>query len=181
VGAFNAIDIRGPISIEVESGKEQSLTLRGDQKFLGNVITEVVDGELKISLKDKDSKKTEGDPRVIITMPTLRKLIAEGAGEDPHQAQWPAGRHQLQGRGPPGRRWQCRLAAPEGAGRGRSRYEGLAGEERRREFRRHRQCQVYSSGELNAVVRGMGELTYYGKPKIVHKSIAGIGNVNAGK
>ena len=25
VGAFNAIDIRGPISLEVESGKEQSL------------------------------------------------------------------------------------------------------------------------------------------------------------
>ncbi|MEG0885678.1 MAG: DUF2807 domain-containing protein, partial [Janthinobacterium sp.] len=44
VAAFNAIDIRGPISIEVESGKEQSLLLRGDQKFLSGVITEVVDG-----------------------------------------------------------------------------------------------------------------------------------------
>lgn len=81
VAAFNAIDIRGPISIEVEAGKEQSLLLRGDQKFLSGVITEVVDGELKISMKDKDIKKTEGDPRIIITMPTLRKLIAEGAGE----------------------------------------------------------------------------------------------------
>ena len=32
VAAFNAIDIRGPISMEVESGKEQSLLLREDHE-----------------------------------------------------------------------------------------------------------------------------------------------------
>ena len=40
---------------------------------------------------------------------------------------------------------------------------------------------MYSSGELNAVVRGMGQLVYYGKPKVVHKSVAGIGSVSAAK
>ncbi len=85
VGAFNAIDIRGPISIEVESGKEQSLTLRGDQKFLGNVITEVVDGELKISLKDKDSKKRKATRGSSSPCPPCATDRRRRGREDPHQ------------------------------------------------------------------------------------------------
>ena len=182
VGAFNAIDIRGPISLEVESGKEQSLLLRGDQKFLGNVVTEVVDGELKISLKDKSVKKTEGDARVIITMPTLRKLIAEGAGEKIlSKLNGPRVDISYKGAG--------RLAADGNVDWLRLKAQGVGDVDTKALLAKNvdvnfdgiGNVKVYSSGELNAVVRGMGELTYYGKPKLVHKSIAGIGSVNAAK
>lgn len=182
VGAFNAIDIRGPISIEVESGKEQSLLLRGDQKFLSGVITEVVDGELRISMKDKDIKKTEGDPRIIITMPTLRKLIAEGAGEK-ILTKLNGQRVDISYKG------AGRLAADgqvdwlrlKAQGVGEVDTKALLAKNVDVNFEGIGSVKVYSSGELNAVVRGMGELTYYGKPKIVHKSVAGIGSVNAAK
>ena len=182
VTAFNAIDIRGPISIEVESGKEHSLLLRGDQKFLSGVITEVVNGELKISMKDKNIKKTEGDPRVIVTMPQLLKLIADGAGEKIlTKLHGPRVDISYQGAGrllADGKIDWLRLKA-QGVGEVDTR--ALLAKNVDVNFDGIGSVKVYSSGELNAVVRGMGELVYYGKPKIVHKSVAGIGSVSAAK
>lgn len=182
VTAFNAIDIRGPISIEVESGKEHSLVLRGDQKFLSDVITEVVNGELKISMKDKNIKKTEGDPRVIVTMPQLLKLIADGAGEKIlTRLHGPRVDISYQGAGrllADGKIDWLRLKA-QGVGEVDTR--SLLAKNVDVNFDGIGSVKVYSSGELNAVVRGMGELVYYGKPKIVHKSVAGIGSVSAAK
>ena len=40
--------------------------------------------------------------------------------------------------------------------------------------------KVHASQTLNAVVRGMGSLTYFGKPKSLNKSVSGIGSVSAG-
>jgi len=40
--------------------------------------------------------------------------------------------------------------------------------------------QVYASGKLEANVSGMGELSYYGRPKTVNKTVSGIGSVQAG-
>lgn len=182
VSAFNAIDIRGPISIEVESGKEHSLVARGDQKFLSGLVTEVVNGELKISMKDKNIKKTEGDPRVIVTMPQLRKLIADGAGEKIlTKLNGPRVDISYQGAGrllADGKIDWLRLKAQ---GVGEVDTSALLAHNVDVNFDGIGSVKVYSSGELNAVVRGMGELVYYGKPKVVHKSVAGIGSVSAAK
>ncbi|MBB5606024.1 MULTISPECIES: GIN domain-containing protein [unclassified Janthinobacterium] len=182
VGAFNAIDIRGPISIEIESGKEQSLILRGDQQFISGVITEVVDGELKISMKDKNIKKTEGDPRIIVTVPALRKLIAEGAGEKIlTRLSGPRVDISYKGAGRLSADGQVDWLRLKAQGVGEVDTKALLAKNVDVNFDGIGSVKVYSSGELNAVVRGMGELVYYGKPKIVHKSISGIGSVTAAK
>jgi len=182
VGAFNAIDIRGPISIEIESGKEQSLTLRGDQQFISGVVTEVVDGELKISMKDKNIKKTEGDPRIIVTVPALRKLIAEGAGEKIlTRLSGPRVDISYKGAGRLSADGQVDWLRLKAQGVGEVDTKALLAKNVDVNFDGIGSVKVYSSGELNAVVRGMGELVYYGKPKIVHKSISGIGSVTAAK
>ncbi|HEX8405647.1 MAG TPA: DUF2807 domain-containing protein [Duganella sp.] len=38
---------------------------------------------------------------------------------------------------------------------------------------------VHATDLLNAVAKGMGSLTYYGRPKTVNKSVSGIGSVSA--
>ena len=40
--------------------------------------------------------------------------------------------------------------------------------------------KVYASERLDAAVAGMGSLNYYGNPKVVNKSVEGIGSVKAG-
>src|SRR5690349_7064972 len=79
--AFTSISVHGPISVTVDAGKAQSLTVRGDQRFIKELSTEVVNGELRLRLDDNKFKTRNGEPRVLITMPALRALDVEGAGE----------------------------------------------------------------------------------------------------
>ena len=81
VPAFTAIDLKGPISIDVQAGKAQSITVRGTPRFVAMVVTEVSGGELRVYLRDGNTKKISGDPRIIVTVPALRSLSMEGAGE----------------------------------------------------------------------------------------------------
>ena len=123
-----------------------------------------------------------GDPRVIITMPTLRKLIAEGAGEKIlTKLNGPRVDISYKGAGRLAADGQVDWLRLKAQGVGEVDTKALLAKNVDVNFEGIGSVKVYSSGELNAVVRGMGELTYYGKPKIVHKSVAGIGSVNAAK
>lgn len=178
--AFKAIEIKGPINIVVEAGKPHAVTVQGDDKFVSRVVTEVVDGELKIYLRDKGPSSMSGESRILVAMPALGKFIAEGAGEarltnisgDRLDVSYKgAGKLSAAGKV----KW-LRLKA-QGVGEVDTKaliaedvdvnFEGLGG------------VKVYASGKLNAVVRGMGELSYYGKPRTVNKSVAGVGSVKA--
>jgi hypothetical protein len=48
-------------------------------------------------------------------------------------------------------------------------------------FRGIGDVKVTARNRLDAVVQGMGSVTYYGKPHIVNKSASGIGSVKAGE
>jgi len=41
--------------------------------------------------------------------------------------------------------------------------------------------EIYASNHLNAVVNGVGSVTYYGNPKSINKQADGIGSISAGK
>ena len=115
-------------------------------------------------------------------MPQLRKLIADGAGEKIlTKLNGPRVDISYQGAGrllADGKIDWLRLKAQ---GVGEVDTQALLAKNVDVNFDGIGSVKVYSSGELNAVVRGMGELVYYGKPKIVHKSVAGIGSVSAAK
>jgi hypothetical protein len=53
VPAFNTIRSRSAFNVTVEVGKAQSITIRGNDKFTGKVVTEVFGNELLISYKEK--------------------------------------------------------------------------------------------------------------------------------
>jgi hypothetical protein len=48
-------------------------------------------------------------------------------------------------------------------------------------FRGIGDVKVFARNRLDAVVQGMGGVTYYGKPRTVNKSASGIGSVKAGE
>jgi len=47
-------------------------------------------------------------------------------------------------------------------------------------FRGIGDVKVYAKDKLDVSVQGMGNLSYYGKPRTVNKSVAGLGSVSAG-
>jgi hypothetical protein len=180
--AFSSISVHGPISVSVDAGKTQSLTVRGDARFIKELSSEVVNGELRLRLDDKRYKSRHEDPRVVITMPALRSLDVEGAGEIKlNQIRGErldvnyrgAGRMELNG--------EVKTFSMKAEGVGEVDAKALRARDTDIRFRGVGDVSVYASNRLDAVVQGMGNLTYYGKPRTVNKSASGIGSVDAGE
>jgi hypothetical protein len=177
---FKAIDIEGAISIEVKAGQAHSLSVRGNDKFVHGVATEVVGGELRVRMRDKDAVAMKGDQRVIVTMPELCKFSANGVGEallnnincgrlDVHYRG--AGKLQIAGK--------AKTVKLDAQGVGDVDTRALIADDIDVSFEGVGSVKVYAKGRLDAKVRGMGELTYYGKPRTVNKSVSGLGKVSA--
>lgn len=178
---FTAIDSKGAYSIVVEAGKTQSVKLSGTDKFIGNLVTEVVNGELKIYHRDGGTKNANGDPRIIITVPSLVKFIGEGAGETMLKNM--AGERldvSYQGAGRFAAQGKVKLLRLKAQGVGEVDTKELDTERADVNFNGIGNVQVMARDTLNAVVNGMGNLTYYGKPRHLNKTVNGIGNVKAG-
>ncbi|SFU74077.1 GIN domain-containing protein [Pseudoduganella namucuonensis] len=180
VAPFTAIDSKGPLSITVEGGKAQSVTVSGNEKFTSRLITEVVNGELKIYMKDKSMSNTGGDPRVVVTVPALVKFIGEGAGETVLRNM--RGERldvSYQGAGSFSASGKVKLLRLKAQGVGEVDTKELHAERADVNFNGLGAVKVTATDTLNAVVNGMGSLDYYGKPRHVNKTVNGIGSVNA--
>lgn len=179
--AFTAIDLKGPISIDVQVGKGQTITVRGTAAFVNMVVTEVVDGELRVYLREKGVKKMNGDPRVVVTVPSLRRFNMEGAGETTLRGV--AGDRfdvNYRGAGSMTIAGTVKQVNMQAQGVGEVDARKLIAQDANVSFQGIGSVQVYASGKLEANVSGMGELNYFGHPKTVNKTVSGIGSVQAG-
>jgi hypothetical protein len=181
VPAFTAISVQGPISVTVDAGKAQSLTMRGDAGFIRDVTSEVVDGELRLRTREKKNISWKGDPRVVITLPALRAVEVEGAGEIKlNQIRGERLDVNYRGAGRMGINGEVKTFRMKAEGVGEVDAKALVANDADVSFRGIGDVKVYARNRLDAVVEGMGNLTYYGKPRTVNKSAAGIGSVRAG-
>jgi hypothetical protein len=179
--AFTSISVQGPISVAVDAGKAQSLTVRGDARFIKDLSSEVVDGELRLRLRDKNYSSRNGDPRVVITMPALRAFAVEGAGEVKlNQVRGERLDVTYRGAGSMDINGEVKTFRMTAEGVGEVDAKALVANDVDVRFRGIGDVSVYAKNRLDAVVQGMGSLTYYGKPRTVNKTASGIGSVQAG-
>lgn len=180
---FSAVSIQGPVHMIVEVGKTQSVLIRGDDKFLGRVETRVVDSKLVITFpRDKKNNiDMPNDARILISVPTLKAFHIEGAGSaELNNINGDAIEIGFQGAGrlvARGRVNQLKLNAQDV---GDVDTKGLLARRANVSFEGIGAVKVYASDRLDAAVAGMGSLNYYGNPKVVNKSVEGIGSVKAG-
>lgn len=186
VTPFKTIDARGPVSLVVEVGKAHSVRVEGEQKFLDRVTTEVVNGELRLSYDEKNKRSSnvnigDGD-RVVVTVPELASFRGEGAGKmvlnNIRGEQFDVNYRGAGSLEMNGRVGHLRLNA-EGVGEVDA--KDLVARDADVTFRGIGDVTVHAKNKLNATVQGLGNLTYYGKPQSVSKSVSGIGNVTAAK
>jgi hypothetical protein len=179
--SFIAINAKGAFAMTVEVGKAQSVVVSGEDKFVSSLKTEVVDNELLITMPDKTFKSSNGAPRITITVPSLSRVKVEGAGEtilnkihtDRIDISYLGAGH-LEANG------TVKYLRLNAKGVGEVDTRELKAERVDVNFEGVGDVSVYATELLNAVAKGIGGLTYYGKPKKVNKSVAGIGNVKAG-
>jgi len=177
---FIAVNAKGAFAMTVEAGKTQSVVVRGDDKFVSGLRTTVVDNELQISMQDKSYDGAKGDPRIIITVPTLSRVKVEGAGETTISK---VNTDRLDigylGAGILVASGKVKYLRLNAKGVGQVDTQALHAERVDVNFEGVGSVSVYASDLLNAVAKGMGSLNYYGKPKTVNKSVSGIGSVTA--
>lgn len=180
VTPFKGIAVHGPVSLVVEAGKSYSLKVQGDQRFIDRVTSEVVNGELRLNMKDSTRNSLQDTDRVIVTLPSLQTFKGEGAGEM-RLTRMRGERLDVNYRGAgrlaiDGEVRELRLHA-QGVGEVDTR--ALIAQDANVSFEGIGSVKIYAKDKLNANVRGMGDLTYYGNPRVVNKSASGIGSVVA--
>jgi len=179
--AFSSINVRGAINVTVDRSAAQTLTVRGDERFVNNLVSEVVGGELRLSMREDRRKGMRGDEVVIVSMPALRAFSAEGAGEiklnDVRGERFDvnyrgAGSLRISG--------EVKTFQMQAEGVGEVDAKALLADNADVTFRGVGDVRVHARNRLDAKVQGIGSLTYYGKPRIVNKSASGLGSVDAG-
>lgn len=179
---FIAINCKGPISITVNVGQPQAVTVSGSDHAVSQLRTEVVQNELTISLPEPHNASVgKGTPHVAINLPSLSRVKVEGAGEtilnrvagERLDVSYLGAGHLVAN----GKVKLLRLAAK---GVGEVDTHALRAERVDVNFEGVGAVSVYAHDTLNAIARGMGSLSYYGHPRVINKSVQGIGSVSAG-
>jgi len=182
VAPFTAISSKGPMNMVVKVGEKQSLTVTGDDKHIARVQTEVVGNELVVTFKNKEkSINIKDDMQVIVTMPVLKAFHVEGAGlADLRNIGGDRVDIHFEGAGKLVATGKVKLLKLSAEGVGDVDTKGLLAQQANVSFQGIGAVKVYASEKLDASVQGMGSLNYYGKPRVVNKSVEGIGSVKAG-
>jgi len=180
VNTFYGINVIGPINMNVEVGKAQSVTITGDKAFIDKVQTSVEGGVLRVTYDEKGPKTIKGDSTIVITVPALTSFRVQGAGKaDVRGISGERIDIQFEGAGALHAEGKVKLLRLKAQGVGEVDVKNLKTERADVNFEGMGDVNVHATDTLNLVVRGMGNFGYYGHPKTVNKSVSGIGSVSA--
>lgn len=180
VPAFTSVETTGPFVIDIDVGPAQTVKATGNEHFLELLRTEVIDGKLKISLRDKVVTNID-DPHVSITVPSLNAFTMAGAGEVKiHHVSGDRLDVVFGGAGALKVDGKVRQFKLNVGGVGDIDTRALQAENADVRVGGVGSVKVTATARLDASVGGVGSLTYYGHPRIVNTSGGGLGSIDKG-
>lgn len=78
---FSAIDQTGSSDVVVKFGSSYKVEVQADDKYIDEILTEVEDDTLVISMKKCKGWCDRGNSKVTVTMPTLKAFSSRGSGD----------------------------------------------------------------------------------------------------
>lgn len=174
---FKAIDTTGAFDIKVTCQKPASFEIEADDNILPLIKTDVRDGILFVT-----SEQRINPSRVIelrINLPELAAVTSRGAGqvnvadansEDLKLESMGAASMEAAGK--------AKSVSVSSTGAGKIDTSKLIAEKARVSVTGAASVDVYATEQLDVTVSGAGSVTYGGDPKIVNKSVSGIGSVS---
>ena len=184
VAPFSTVSNSGPVSVHIEVGKAQTVSVSGNDELVADLQTEVVGNELRLHMKrDTTTFNSHHDSlRVTITMPQLTAFSMAGAGEivvthmsgDSLDVSFAgAGTFKADG--------SVKNLKLNVGGVGSIDTRELHADNANVNVGGVGSVKVWAGTRLDASVGGVGSLTYYGDPKSVNTSTGGIGSISRGK
>ena len=174
--AFKSIETNGAFAIRVTGQQPASLEIEGDDNLLPLVKTEVRNGVLRI-FNDGSYSATQAIT-VRITLPDLEAISSTGAADidvtnvknNQLTISWQgAGRIEAAG--------ETQFISISSTGAGKIDTSKLTAERAKVSVTGAAHVDVYARQQLDVTVSGVGQVTYYGNPGVVNKTVTGLGSV----
>lgn len=174
--SFNAIDTTGAYEINVTCQKAVSVEIEADDNILPLIKTEVRDGVLYVSNDERFN--VSKSPMLRITLPELGSVSSHGAGEvkiaDANSSDL---KIQSTGAADVNAAGKAKSVTISSTGAGNIDTSKLTSERAKVEATGAANVDVFASEQLDVTVSGVGSVSYSGNPKVVNKSVSGIGSV----
>lgn len=176
VAFFNEIEIRGAYKSTIESGKKQTIALTGDQNLLPHITTVVKDQKLLIN--NSKAFNTKNTLYLNITVPDIVKVTSNGSSkitinsvDNQTLSIVLSGAGEISVSGIT-KKFDVRLF-----GASELQAKDLQSEDVRISIEGVCNAKVFADKVLDASIKGMGSIVYYGNPSEINKKMAGVGRL----
>lgn len=177
VASFDSLDVGCPGSIQVRSQGQRSLEISGDDNIIPLITTEVKNNTLYIRSSETYAPKDK--LQIVISIPDLKKFVFAGAGEaNLENVKNDRLEIVLSGAGSVSASGETKEADIKLSGAGSVDAKNLHAVDAKVNSTGVGSVDIYATEQLDASAVGVGEINYYGRPKVVNKKAVGIGSIN---
>ena len=175
--SFKAIEAEGAFDIQATCQKPVSFEIEADDNLLPLIQSDVKNGVLYLS-SEKGYNSRRG-VTVRITVPNLESIKATGAGKF-HIQDLKNDKFELRSTGASAVTVSGETNNVEihSTGAGVIDAHNLRAEKAKVSSSGAAKVDVYASEQLDASVSGIGQVSYSGDPKVVNKSVSGVGAIS---
>ena len=179
---FDSIELRGAIDIYINIEDKFDIELEADDNLIQYFDIYVDHGTLVIEMDDDVSISSRNETRLNVSMPNLAELSIRGAGDVFAQG---INNDELlidiKGAGDVEMIGETKELDVRIKGVGDLNLRELIAQDAWISIKGAGDATVTVKGNLDASIKGVGDITYYGNPENVSRSIKGIGDISRGR
>lgn len=175
--SFASLDVNCAGSIQVRSQGQESLEISGDDNIVPLITTEVKNGTLYI--RSSKGYHPHRKLQIVVSTPNLKRFVFDGAGEA-NLSNIKNDRMEivLRGVGSFNASGETKEADITLSGVGSVDAKNLHAVNAKVNSTAVGNVDIYVTRQLDIKASGIGEINYYGSPKIVNRQAEGIGKIN---
>lgn len=177
VASFDSLDVNYVGAIAVRSQGQESLTISGDDNIIQFITTEVKNGTLYI--RGTKGYSPQQKLQIIVSTPDVRRFVFDGVGEA-NLSNIKNERLEIvvSGVGSLSASGETKEVDITLSGVGSVDAKNLRAVNAKVNSTAIGAVDLYATRQLDIKASGLGEINYYGNPKIVNKQAEGIGKIN---
>jgi len=174
---YTALDVNCPASLEVRLQERETFEISGDDNLIPLITTEVKNNTLYIRSTKEIAPREK--LRITLSNPDLASFSFRGAG-DANLSNIKNDRIEivLSGAGELTASGETKEASITLSGAGSVDAKNLLAAKAKADSTGVGSLDIYATEQLEAKASGVGEINYYGNPKVVKKNASGIGSIN---
>ena len=177
VASFDSLDVNYAGAIEMRSQEQQNVQISGDDNIIPLITTEVRNGTLYI--RGIKGYSPQQKLQVIVSTPNVKRFVFDGVGEA-NLSNIKNDRLEIvvNGVGGLSASGETKELDINLSGVGSVNAKNLRAVNVKANSNAVGNVDLYATGKLDVTASGIGEVNYYGNPKIVGKRGEGIGRIN---